>query len=207
MVEYALNDVRYLVDLAEIFEEKLEELGRSSWFLQSRDRMIRSTRDVKQRDEEMLWRIAGYIKLPPRAWVILRAMWRWRDAEARSWDKPSFYIMSHEEMLHAAEQIAQGKKWKPPKLSADRAIRFQEMLEKALATPEEEWPREIIPVRVSISKKEADAFRQLKDLRDRKAKELYLDPSIIASKAALEAVAKDVHAPALLPWQREVLGV
>lgn len=207
MVEYALNDVRYLVDLADIFEEKLEELGRNEWFLQSRDRMIRATREVKQRDEETLWRISGYIKLPPRAWVVLRAMWQWRDAEARRWDKPPFYVMSHEEMLEIADLVSQDKKWNAPKLSQDRAARFQEMLEKALTIPEEEWPQEIIPVRVSITKKEADAFRKLKDLRDRKAHELQLDPSIIASKAALEAVAKNINAPALLPWQRAVLGL
>lgn len=207
MVEYALNDIRYLVDLADVFEEKLEDLGRIEWFLQSRDRMIRATREVKQRDEEVVWRISGYIKLPPRAWVLLRAIWQWRDAEARHWNKPSFYVMSHEEMLEIANLVAQGKKWKTPKLSHERTIRFQEMLEKALAIPEAEWPQEIIPVRVSITKKEADAFRKFKELRDRKADELQLDPSIIASKAALEAIAKDVTAPALLPWQRGVLGI
>ncbi len=207
MVEYALNDVRYLVDLADIFEERLEELGRNEWFLQSRDRMIRATREVKQRDEETLWRISGYIKLPPRAWVILRAMWQWRDAEARRWDKPPFYVMSHEEMLEIADLVSQDKKWKAPKLSQDRATRFQEVLDKALTIPEEEWPQEIIPVRVSITKKEADSFRKLKELRDRKAYELGLDPSIIASKASLEAVAKNINAPALLPWQRGVLGI
>ena len=207
MVEYALNDVRYLVDLADIFEERLEELGRNEWFLQSRDRMIKATREVKQRDEETLWRIAGYIKLPPRAWVVLRAIWQWRDAEARRWDKPPFYIMSHEEMLEIADLVSQGKKWKAPKFFQDRATRFQEVLEKALTIPEEKWPQEIIPVRVSITKKEADAFRKFKELRDRKAYELGLDPSIIASKASLEAIAKNIKAPALLTWQREVLVI
>lgn len=207
MFEYALNDVRYLLDLADIFEEKLEDLGRSDWFLQSRDRMIRSTREVKQRDEEMLWRISGYIKLAPRAWVILRAIWHWRDAEARAWNKPSFYLMSHEEMLHIAAKVAEGKKWEMSKFPRERALRFQEMLEKALAMPEEEWPKEIIPVRVVITKKEANAFRQLKELRDRKAKELNLDPSILASKSALESLAKDLKAPNVLPWQRSLLGI
>ncbi len=207
MVQYALNDVRYLLDLADIFEERLEELDRYEWFVQSRDRMIRATRGVKKRDEEMLWRISGYVKLTPQAWALLRAIWHWRDAEARLWDKPPFYLMSHEEMLQIAEQVVAGKKWSVPKFPQDRALRFQEMLEKALTIPEEEWPKEIIPVRVVISKKEAEAFRQLKELRDRKAQELDLDASILASKAALEAIAKNSEAPALLPWQRALLGI
>lgn len=207
MVEYALNDVRYLLDLADIFETRLEELDRHEWFLQSRDRMIRSTREVRQRDEEMLWRISGYLKLPPRAWVILRAIWQWRDAEAQRWNKPPFYLMSQEEMLQIAALVAEGKKCNIIKFPQDRALRFQEMLEKALAIPEKEWPQEIIFEKVRPTKKEADQFQYLKTVRDRKAKELELDPSILASKAALEAIAKNVQAPALLPWQRAVLGI
>jgi ribonuclease D len=207
MIQYALNDVRYLVDLAAILEEQLEELDRMAWFIQLRDRMIRATREVKQRDEEMLWRISGYIKLPPRAWVILRAIWYWRDAEARRADKPPFYLFSYQEMLQIAERVSEGKEWKRLPFSQDRTRRFQEMLENALAIPEEQWPQEIISVRVPLSKKEADSFRALKELRDSKAEELQLDPSIIASKAALEATAKDRSTPLLLPWQRELLGV
>ncbi|MBM3856626.1 MAG: hypothetical protein FJ390_01525 [Verrucomicrobia bacterium] len=207
MSEYALNDVRYLEELAEILEEKLEELGRLEWFSQSRNRMVKATRDIKQRDEEMLWRISGYLKLPLRSWVILRAIWRWRDAEAQRWDKPPFYVMSQDEMLHVAEQTAQGKKWNASKFSPDRAVRFHAMLEEALTIPEEAWPKEIIFEKVRPTKKEIDCFQHLKDLRDRKAKEINLDPSIIASKVALEAIAKDIKAPSLLPWQRGLLGI
>ncbi len=207
MVEYALNDVRYLEELVEILEEKLEDLGRMEWFFQSRDRMVKATRDIKIRDEEMAWRISGYFKLPPRSWVILKAIWKWREEEAQRSNKPPFYVMSQEEMLHAAEQTAQGKKWKASKFSPDRAARFHEILEKALAIPEEEWPQEIVFEKVRPTKKELDRFQQLKEWRDRKAKEINLDPSIIASKSALEAIAKDIKAPALLPWQRVLLRI
>ena len=207
MVEYALNDVRYLEELAAILEEKLEELGRLEWFSQSRDRMVKATREIKPRDEELLWRISGYLKLPLRAWVILRAIWQWREGEAQRWNKPPFYVMSQEEMLRAAEEAAQGKKWETSKFYPDRAVRFYEMLEQALTIPEEAWPRELIFEKIRPTKKEGDRFQQLKDWRDRQAKELNLDPSIIASKVALEAVAKDIKAPALLPWQRTILKI
>ena len=207
MVEYALNDVRYLPDLAEIFEEKLHELDRIEWFYQSRDRMIRATRDIKVRDEETLWRISGYVKLPLASWSVLRALWQWRDAEAREWDKPPFYVMSNHEMLEIAELAPQGKKWKFPKLSQGRAERFQEMLEQSLTIPEEEWPKVIPSVRIRATKQELDRFRKFKDVRDYKAREISLDASIIASKAALEAAARDITTPMLLPWQRELLGI
>lgn len=207
MVEYALNDVRYLEGLAEILEDKLERLGRYEWFIQSRDRMVKATREVKVRSEEMLWRISGYLKLPTPSWRILRAIWQWRDAEARRVDKPSFYLMSSDEMLHIAVLVSEGKKYQVAKFSQDRAARFQKMLEEALLLPEEAWPQEIISVRTPVSKKEAIVFSQLKELRDRKAKSLNLNPTIIASKAMLEALAKDINVSVLLPWQRGVLGI
>lgn len=207
MIDYALNDVRYLLELADIFEETLEALGRSEWFFQSRDRMIRSTRDIKSRNEEMLWRISGYLKLPVRAWPILRAVWKWRESEAQRWNKPPFYILSQDEMLQIAALAAAGKKCQVSKFSPDRAARFHEMLEQALAIPEVEWPQEIIFEKIRPTKKEVDQFQYLRALRDRKAKEINLDPSILASKSALEAVSKDIKATALLPWQRKVLGI
>jgi hypothetical protein len=39
------------------------------------------------------------------------------------------------------------------------------------------------------------------------AREIDLDPSILAPKAALEAAANDPDAPVLLPWQRSLLGL
>jgi hypothetical protein len=53
--------------------------------------------------------------------------------------------------------------------------------------------------------------RRLLDLerrRNRRAEELGIDPTLIASRAALVALAGNwkEHEAALLPWQRELLG-
>ena len=205
MVEYALNDVRYLPKLAEIFEEKLHELERIEWFYQSRDRMIRATREVKVKEEDLLWRISGYAKLLPQSWAVLRALWQWRDAESRKRDKPPFYIISNHEMLRIAEDASQGKKISPPRLPQARTVEFEEMLAKALSIPEEEWPKPIPRIRLRATKQELDRFRKLKDLRDQVARDIDLDPSIIASKNALESAARDPETSLLLPWQRQLL--
>ena len=47
MEEYALNDVRYLLPLAEILENRLRELGRWEWYRQSRDAMVQSAREPR----------------------------------------------------------------------------------------------------------------------------------------------------------------
>jgi hypothetical protein len=50
---------------------------------------------------------------------------------------------------------------------------------------------------------------ELRRRRDRSAEELGLEPSFIAPRSALEAIASDeTRAPVLLvPWQCELLGV
>ena len=207
MVEYALNDVRFLPQLADILGVRLGELNRMEWYRQSRDRMVRGTRETRQRDEENLWRITGYALLPPRGWAILRALWHWRDSEARLWDRPAFHVLSNDNLLHLAGEAAKGGRFNRPRLPQPRAGRMEETLEAALALPESEWPKMIRGVRVRASKDQIDRFNRLRDHRDKVARDLQLDPSILAPKAALEAAAADPMAVTLLPWHRELLGL
>ena len=207
MVEYALNDVRFMPQLADILAARLEELDRMEWYRQSRDRMVKGTRETRQRDEENLWRITGYALLPPRGWAILRTLWHWRDSEARLWDRPSFHVLSNDNLLHLAGEAAKGGKFSRPRLPQPRAGRMEEALETALAIPEADWPKMIRGVRVRASKDQIDRFNKLRDHRDKVARDLQLDPSILAPKAALEAAAADQNAPVLLPWQRGLLGL
>lgn len=207
MIEYALNDVRYLPQLASILEARLIELNRIEWYRQSRDRMVRGTRETRQRDEENLWRITGYAALSPRGWAVLRALWRWRDEEARLWDRPAFHVLSNENLLHLAGEAAKGEKFHRPRLPKPRALRLEAALESALNLPEAEWPKMIRGVRIRATKEQVDRLNKLRDHRDKVAREVDLDPSILAPKAALEAVAADPLANVLLPWQRDLLGL
>ena len=207
MVEYALNDVRFLPQLASILGARLDELDRTDWYCQSRDRMVKGTRENRQRDEENLWRITGYAALSQRGWAVLRALWHWRDSEARLWDRPSFHVLSNENLLRLADEASKGGRFKMPRLPQPRMTRMEEALEAALALPETEWPRVIRGVRVRATKEQVDRFNKLRDHRDKVAKEIGLDPSIMAPKAALEAVAADPTATVLMPWQRSLLGL
>jgi ribonuclease D len=80
-------------------------------------------------------------------------------------------------------------------------------LEAALALPEEEWPKVIRGLRIRSTKEQIDRFNNLRDFRDKVAAQIGLDASIVAPKAALEAVAADPSTPILLPWQRNLLGL
>ena len=205
MVEYAHNDTRYLFEISDRLESDLKNLGRLDWFTESRDRMIASAREVKERDDNTVWRISGSSGLSPRAQAILRVLWFWRDSEARAWDRPPFHVIGNDDMLRAAQQIADGGKFSSPRMNGRRRKSFEVVIALALQIPESEWPKIEKVRRKRISKEQADRSEQLKKVRDRVARDLALDPSIIAPRAALEATAADISSNVLMSWQRRLL--
>lgn len=207
MVEYAHNDTRYLLEIADHLEADLNRLGRLEWFRESRDRMIASAREVKDRDDSTVWRISGSAALSPRAQAILRVLWFWRDSEARSWDRPPFHVIGNEDMLRAAQQVAAGGKFTAPRMNGRRRKSFEVVMALALQIPEAEWPKIEKVRRKRVSKEQVDRCEQLRKVRDRVAGDLGLDPSIIAPRAALEATAADPASGVLMNWQRRLLDL
>lgn len=207
MLEYAINDTRYLLPLADILLAELNERGRWAWFAESRDRMMASAREPRERDESKAWRIAGSAALDPKTQSVLRVLWHWRDAEARNWDRPPFHVMSNEDLLRISQRAAKGEAFSTPRMSGKRRKSFEVVLALAMHVPEREWPVQPKGRRRRPVKEQVERFDFLKKARDKVAAELDLDPSIIAPRAALEAVSADLSSPALMRWQRELLGL
>jgi len=207
MLDYAVNDTKYLLLLAAILEDELHKMGRIEWFIESRDRMLASAREPRERDETSAWRISGSSVLSPKAQSILRVLWFWRDGEAKAWDRPPFHVMGNEDLVRIAERAERGDAYSTPRMSSRRRKSFEVVLALAMQIPEAEWP--ILPKvrRSRPSKEQTDRFEDLKKTRDQVAAEINLDPSIIAPRSALEAAAVDLETPALMRWQRKLLGL
>lgn len=210
MLEYAVNDTRFLLRLADILKEELCRLGRWAWFEQSCERAITAANVTKERDPEQLWRVTGSHELRGRATAILRALWQWREEEAQAVDRPTFHILHNEQLVDAASRFDRGIEVEIRSLRGSRRRRFYEAGEKALDIPESDWPKLPRGIRrPRPTPSQEDLFRTLKQKRDCAAGELQLDPALIAPKSVLEGIAFE-HEDALsklLPWQRELLGI
>jgi ribonuclease D len=209
MLKYAVDDVHYLLPLAAKLEEELEQVHRLDWFRQSCERAIEVAAVGRERVQDELWRIGGAGALDPRTGAVLRALWQWRDAEAEKVDRPPFHILQNRELLKAAESFAAGHVPDYRHFSARRRQTFREAAKTALQSPQSEWP---VMRRRSGSRPTEEMRRradQLRERRDKAAGELALEPSFIASRGALEAIAADpARATTLLvPWQRELIGI
>lgn len=209
MAAYAQNDTRYLLEIADRLEGTLHQLGRWGWFEQSCARALAQASVERERDTEESWKINGSGILRGRAAATLRELWHWREAEAKVVDRPTFHVLRNEDLLTAAKAFAAGEKPHFEHLRAGRRARFYEAAERAAALPEDAWPVFAKRKGTRWTAEEEKRAEALRKQRDAVAIELDLDPSIIAPRATLEAVAaKPASAPELLmPWQRGLLGL
>ena len=209
MIEYALNDVNYLLPMSRQITGQLETKGRYGWFVES----CESARTkVLDRDESRddAWRIQGSGKLDRRGLAYLKALWHWRDREAKSWDRPTFMVAPNRELLEWTEALLAGREIRlPSHYRNDRARNFRSAVSEAEAAPESAWPEKIRPPR---RKRDAAFDRKLAamiDVRNRVATELDVDGSLIASRSVLEMIAGGDCPPedVLMRWQRSLLAL
>ena len=209
MGEYAINDVHYLLPLAEKLEIDLDRYERRDWLRQSCERAIEQAAVARVRNEDELWRVSGSGALRGRAAAVLRALWQWREREAERADRPPFHILQNERLVNAAVSFDSGSMPDYKHFSSRRRLAFREAAQNALELPESEWP----VLRRRFGKRPtAETMRRAEELRRRRdgsAEELGLEPSFIAPRGTLEAIAADqARATSLLvPWQCELLGV
>ena len=207
MVEYALNDVRYLLPMAEKIVGELRAKGRYSWFEESCDS---ARKKVFERDDsrEAAWRIQGSGKFDPYSLACLQTLWHWRDKEAGLWDRPSFMVATNRQLIEWSAELAQRQPVALPRhFRPDRVKRFRQMLDALEALPEAQWPERCKPQR---RKRDRDFERKVEHLlkvRDAAASALDIEGSLIASRAVLESVAAGEGDPLslLLNWQLELL--
>lgn len=208
MEEYAMNDSRYVLELSDILRGRLLELDRWEWFAQSCEKALVSARTSRERDLDNAWRIKGSSDLTGRASALLRALWNWREEEAKAVDRPPFHIFQNEQLVAAAAALARGESLPLFRMSGSRWARFKAAIESGMQLAEADWPRPLPRIRLRQTPEQERRFNQLKKTRDGAASRFGLDPAMIAPKAALEAIAHDGDGAMekLMPWQLGLLG-
>jgi len=209
MVKYAINDTRYLLPLADQLESQLREQDRLDWLRQSCERAIEQAAVERVRDADEAWRIRGSGALRGRAATVLRALWQWREKEAEAVDRPPFHILQNDELVRAAESFAAGSVPDYRYFSSRRRRAFCDAAQSAMQLPEEEWPVSRRRLGIRPNAEVVRRSEELRGRRDRAARELEMEPTFIAPRATLEAIAADeARAEKLLvPWQQESLGI
>ena len=68
MIEYAINDTLYLIDLAERLAEELRAKGRWEWFEESCQKAVLAAGEDREKDPERIWRYLGAPHFAGESW-------------------------------------------------------------------------------------------------------------------------------------------
>jgi ribonuclease D len=144
-INYALEDVRYLIPLYERLTGLLGERGRRSWF---DEEMQAWCDDVAAAQDRKDWRrVSGIGSLNWKSLAIVRELWNWRQDEARRLNQPPKRLLRDDLLV----EIAKHKSDNADKILAIRGMQRNDLKRKArelvecvqrgLAAPLEPSPR------------------------------------------------------------------
>ena len=219
-LRYAINDTRFLEELADRMHGELSTRGRVEWHRESCRAMVESTGHDHARDPENAWRIKGAGRLTRRQLAYLRELWRWRDQHARSANLPAFRVLGNPEILalvrwaesHPGVPLDEGPKL-PRNLVGAQLTTLQQAIARLAGIDEKEWPE---PRKRDQDAPRNDCVEEINSLRSacaQIARELEIAASTLAPRAALEAIARSrprtvdeiMKTGGLLSWQAELI--
>ena len=218
MLHYAVQDTFFLPQLHEALTEELKAKDRLDWHRESCEALVRATARIREPDPDIIWRVSGSAKYHPRQLAILKAMWDVRENAAKAADYPGYKILPSEIMLRFAESVSrEGPPEQIPRLPSrlDAKLRedFLQAFENALQSDPKKWPQPLPPPRKPVKSPHPDLLADLRKIRDQIASGFNLDPSLLAPKAVLLAVAltgvnspeKIREAAQWMHWQENLL--
>jgi ribonuclease D len=147
-IEYALDDVRYLGEMAAKLRARLDELGRASWLESEMASWISDVEATRQ--GERWWKVSGTSGLSRRGLAIVRELWRWRESEAERRDCPTRRVLRDDLII----ELAKRKSADPKQIRALRGMERGDLqralpqlaaaVARALALADEECPSPLV---------------------------------------------------------------
>src|SRR6185503_5902541 len=188
--------------------KELEEKGRLKWHEEACQRLIEDCSIVRTPDPDTVWRVKGSFHLGPDALAVLRELWHWREKEAVAANKPPYFILQPDTMIAMSIAAVEGKPYEsliPKRFSPRRVSTLAKSVQKGLHSMEK--PQLIRTTHYRQSAEEKRRYHELEKKRNKRAHELAIDPTIIASRADLVQLARNgmLDQDGLMAWQSELL--
>jgi ribonuclease D len=218
MLQYGAQDTFFLPGLYASLTGELQAKNRLEWHEECCVELVKATAKSKEVDLENTWRIDGSSRLYPRQLAALQALWKFRDQTAKDLDLPSYKVLPSDILLRFAMAVPQTGEPEhvpslPSRLNPKIKTGYLEVFQQALEMAEADWPQPLRPPRKIAPSPNSTVLNHLKAIRDKIAEELKLDPSLLATKSTLTAVAltggisrpKMMAAAKWMKWQESLL--
>jgi ribonuclease D len=211
MQAYAVDDVRYLGVLVERLLVELESGRRLAWFEQSCESLRQDVLGRTEKDRTDAWRISGSGNLRPKGLAMLKELWWWRDTTASEKDVPPFKVLNNQQLINLALEFQEeGRTTHPPRWRPKWRETFTAAVHRVRQSDPETWPQRLRRHQRRSTDEERARIEQLCALREAKAGKLGIEPSLLGSRDTLTDVVLNGGTngfDALMPWQKEVLGL
>ena len=211
-LEYARDDVRYLLPITDKINRMLEKLGRLGWLTEEMGRFSEA-RTYETAPEQAYLRLRIGRGFTARPTALLRAVAAWRESEAAARDVPARTLLRDDVLVELAQR--------PPRRLTDfRRLRgFPETEEVSFGSPlldalnaARALPEDALPEPLSGSgPEETPRERALGDLLyglgEALCLERHLAPELTLTKADALTLARGQSGAALLTgWRRQAVG-
>lgn len=216
LLQYASLDVWHLPALRDILARELKRLGRLEWLEQQCRAQIAAGGLGFAPATENDWRIGRSERLRGAGLSVLHAIWHWRESQAQRLDTPPFKVCGNALLLKIAEAAEAGESETTILSSVHLGKRHDRIfpslaaaVRAGLARDPRSLPRRPgrDPNHVALTQAEIELQECIRADRDRLAKKLEIDPTLIANRSQLAQIARapDRIGEIVLPWQAELL--
>ena len=209
-LHYAATDVWHLLSIRKALESRLRALSRSRWVSEECAR-LEEIRYVGPDPETAFLSLKGSRWLGGQEKAILKRLFELREAEARRRNRPPYYVLPHETLVHLASNPATDLA-QIPSLRRQVDSRFVRLLRATLRKGLADPPISNL-IRNSIqpaTRVDIERLQMLKKWRANTGRELSIDPALVWPMASLERLAKaprtlgaELQSPEVRQWQRE----
>jgi ribonuclease D len=215
-VEYALEDVEYLLPVAEKLREQLVARGRLGWAQEEFAKLVAQVRWPRVEAGQEYQLVAGWSRLDRRSLAVLRelAAWREREAQQRNW--PRRRVLSDTLLLELARRHPthprdlRDIRALPRRIVEKSASEVIMAIQRGLQTPDSDLPRR--PRKPPSGPSQAAVADLLAALIKMRALEMGIAPRLLATQQDLEDLIQQFHngqeasLPLFQGWRGEAVG-
>lgn len=193
MLEYAVQDICYLIALADMLEKELMEKDRL-FCVREECELLSRVQPNSFKKSPFFPGFKGAAKLDPRSLAVLENILVFRDQEARRRDRPHFKVLGNNPIMEicrikplSRSDLTGIKDLSPKQIDLMGGFLIEEV-RKGMDLAEEMLP--VYPKKVwhRLKSKETLRVKQLKMWRERIGGQWGVDPAVICTNAQIEAI-------------------
>ncbi len=210
MISYSVNDVAYLLELREILQKRLIDMGRLAW-AEEEFEIQTQVRYENNGNDPLFLKFKGAGKMGRRSLAVLENLLQLRKKIANEKDRPLFKVISAESITRMAtnkpdslNQLKQTRALSPRQLDmygnhcVTAITKGLELAEKDLPL----YPRKRTP---GVAMEVPERIRSLKEMRINASNRTGIEPGVLINNTLITAIA--VAAPRTSEALKQVNGI